>query len=83
MEFLAQKIGMSRTIGSVSTPVTLLKILNTKVCEIKENGQALVAYAKGKAQNKSIAGQQKKYNLSKEYNRFATLAVANTEGWRS
>ena len=79
MEFLVQKIGMSRTIGSVSMPVTLLKILNTKVCEIKESGQALVAYARGKAQNKSIVGQQKKYNLSKEYSRFATLVVSNTE----
>lgn len=79
MEFLVQKIGMSRTIGSVSTPVTLLKVLQTKVCEIKDNGQAIVAYSKGKIQNKSIMGQQKKYNLSKEYNRFATLAVANTE----
>ena len=79
MEFLAQKIGMSRTVGKTSTPVTLLKVLSTKVCELKEGGQAIVAYPRGKAQSKTIAGQQKKYNLSKEYNRFATLRVANTE----
>ena len=59
MEFLAQKIGMSRTVGKTSTPVTLLKVLNTKVCELKEGGQAIVAYPRGKAQSKTIAGQQK------------------------
>jgi large subunit ribosomal protein L3 len=29
--------------------------------------------------NKSIEGQQKKYSLSSEYNRFVTMEVANTE----
>jgi len=29
--------------------------------------------------NKTIEGQQKKFDLSKEFNRFATLEVANTE----
>lgn len=29
--------------------------------------------------NKAIAGQQKKYSLSKEFNRFATLKVSNKE----
>ncbi len=79
MEFLAQKIGMSRTIGNPSVPVTLLKVLNAKVCELREDGKALVAYAKGKAHNKCVIGQQKKYSLSKEFNHFATLTVANKE----
>ncbi|PAF48297.1 50S ribosomal protein L3 [Helicobacter sp. 12S02232-10] len=79
MEFLVEKIGMSRTIGSPSIPVTLLKVFNAKVCQVYENGKALVAYANGKQFNKSIEGQQKKYNLSKEFNHFATLIVANKE----
>ena len=29
--------------------------------------------------NKSVEGQQKKYSLSSEFNRFATMQVANTE----
>ena len=78
MEFIVEKIGMSRTIGVPSTPVTLLKVKEVKVCEVAE-GTAIVAYSDGKASNKSIEGQQKKYNLSAEYNRFATMAVANTE----
>lgn len=78
MEYIVKKIGMSRTISTPSIPVTLLKLVQTKVCEV-ENGKALVAYVKGKANNKCIAGQQKKYNLSAEYNRFASLEVANTE----
>ncbi|PAF52088.1 50S ribosomal protein L3 [Helicobacter sp. 13S00477-4] len=79
MEFLVEKIGMSRTVGSSSVPVTLLKVINAKVCQIYENGKGLVAYSKGKQTNKSIEGQQKKYNLSKEFNQFATLVVANKE----
>lgn len=79
MEFIVEKVGMSRTIGAKSTPVSLLKLINAKVCEVSENGKAIVAYAKGKANNKAIAGQQKKYNLSSEFNKFATIEVANTE----
>jgi len=79
MEFLVEKIGMSRTVGVPSYAVTLLKVLDAKVCEIKEDGKAIVAYSRGKKINKPIEGQQKKYNLSKEYNRFVTLKVANTE----
>lgn len=79
MEFLVEKIGMSRTIGAPSIPVTLLKVINSKVCEIYENGKALVAYPKGKEINKSIQGQQKKYSLSKEFNRFVTLKISNKE----
>jgi len=79
MEFIVEKIGMSRTVGEKSIPVTLLKIVPAKVCEIKEDGKALVAYPKGKKVNKPIEGMQKKYGLSKEFNRFVELAVANTE----
>ncbi|HHP0358461.1 TPA: 50S ribosomal protein L3 [Campylobacter jejuni] len=78
MEYIVEKIGMSRTITNPSIAVTLLRVVNVKVCEV-EGGKALVAYPKGKASNKCVAGQQKKYNLSAEYNRFATLEVANTE----
>ncbi|EAJ8718552.1 50S ribosomal protein L3 [Campylobacter coli] len=78
MEYIVEKIGMSRTITNPSISVTLLRVVNAKVCEV-EGGKALVAYPKGKASNKCVAGQQKKYNLSAEYNRFATLEVANTE----
>ncbi|ASM40825.1 50S ribosomal protein L3 [Campylobacter sp. RM12327] len=79
MEYIVEKIGMSRTIATISTPVTLLKLVNTKVCELAEGGKALVAYAQGKANNKAIAGQQKKYNLTAEFNKFATIEVANNE----
>ncbi|AXX91829.1 50S ribosomal protein L3 [Malaciobacter molluscorum LMG 25693] len=79
MEFIVEKIGMSRTVSVPSVPVTLLKVLDTKVCEISENGKAIVAYSNGKKFNKTIEGQQKKFNLSKEFNRFATISVANTE----
>ncbi|NPA27797.1 MAG: 50S ribosomal protein L3 [Epsilonproteobacteria bacterium] len=76
MEFIVEKIGMSRTISVPSVPVTLLKVIETKVCEVKDNGKALVAYPSGKKINKPIEGQQKKYNLSKEFNRFRELKVA-------
>ncbi len=79
MEFIVEKIGMSRTVGIPSVPVTLLKIVPAKVCEIKENNKALVAYAQGKKINKPIEGMQKKYGLSKEFNRFVELTVANNE----
>jgi large subunit ribosomal protein L3 len=80
MEYIVEKIGMSRTVGVPSVPVTLLKVIETKVCEINENGSAVVSYGYGKKINKPIEGQQKKYNLSKEFNRFTTLSkVANNE----
>ena len=78
MEYIVEKIGMSRTISVPSKVVTLLKVKEVKVCEVND-GKALVAYSEGKATNKSVEGQQKKYNLSAEFNKFATLAVANTE----
>lgn len=78
MEYIVEKIGMSRTISNPSYAVTLLKLVDTKVCEVN-NGKAIVAYVKGKSTNKCVAGQQKKYNLSAEFNRFASLEVANTE----
>lgn len=79
MEFLVEKIGMSRTIGTSSIAVTLLKIIDTKVCELLDGGKAIVAYKQGKFVNKPILGQQKKYNITKEFNNFATISVANTE----
>lgn len=79
MEFIVEKIGMSRTIGAKSEAVTLLRLPSAKVCEVYENGKALVAYNQGKRMNKAIAGWQKKYNLSKEFNRLKTLEVANKE----
>lgn len=78
MEFIAEKIGMSRTVGVPSLAVTLLKVKEMKVVEAAD-GKAVVAYNAGKNINKSIEGQQKKYDLSKEFNRFATLDVDNAE----
>lgn len=78
MEYIVEKIGMSRTITVPSKPVTLLRVLDQKVCEVNE-GTAIVSYNSGKKMNKSIEGQQKKYSLSSEFNRFVTLEVANTE----
>lgn len=75
MEFLVEKIGMSRTLSTSSLPVTLLRVREIKVCEMVGEGKAIVAYPLGKTCNKAISGQQKKYNLPKEYNRFATLEV--------
>lgn len=79
MEYIVEKIGMSRTVDRVSLPVSLLRVISTKVCEVGENNKAIVAYASGKSNNKTIAGQQKKYSLSKEFNKFASLEVANSE----
>ncbi len=78
MEYIVEKIGMSRTITVPSKPVTLLRVVDAKVCEVND-GKAIVAYSNGKKTNKAIEGQQKKYGLSSEYNRFVTLEVANTE----
>jgi large subunit ribosomal protein L3 len=78
MEFIVEKIGMSRTITVPSTPVTLLKVKEVKVCEVND-GTAIVAYSDGKKMNKAIEGQQKKYSLSAEFNRFVTMTVANEE----
>ena len=69
---------MSRTITVPSKPVTLLRVLEQKVCEVND-GVAIVAYNSGKKMNKTIEGQQKKYSLPAEFNRFVTLEVANTE----
>ena len=76
MEFIVEKIGMSRTVDVPSVPVTLLKVIETKVCEVKEDGKALVAYNSSKKLNKSIEGQQTKYGVSKEFNKFMTIEVA-------
>jgi len=79
MEYIIEKIGMSRTIAVPSVPVTLLRVLAAKVCEVDADKRALVSYTSGKKMNKAIAGQQKKYNLSAEFNRFMTMDVANSE----
>ncbi|NPA03880.1 MAG: 50S ribosomal protein L3 [Epsilonproteobacteria bacterium] len=79
MEYIVEKIGMSRTIGVPSIPVTLLKVKDAQVCELLEDGRAIVAYSYGKKKNKAIQGQQKKYGLQPQYNRFVTLKVANKE----
>ena len=76
MEFIVEKIGMSRTVDVPSVPVTLLKVIETKVCEVKEDGKALVAYNSSKKLNKSIEGQQTKFGVSKEFNKFMTIEVA-------
>lgn len=79
MEYIVEKIGMSRTIGVPAVAITLLKVIDTKVCELDESKRAIVAYARGKKMNKAIAGQQKKYDLSAEFNRFVTINVSNSE----
>ncbi len=76
MEFIIEKIGMSRTVDVPSVPVTLLKIMETKVCEVREDGKALVAYSSSKKFNKSIEGQQTKFDIAKEFNKFMTIEVA-------
>jgi large subunit ribosomal protein L3 len=78
MEYIVKKIGMSRTISVPAIPVTLLKLIDTKVCEVTD-GTAIVAYGSGKKMNKAIEGKQKKYSLPANLNRFATVTVANTE----
>lgn len=80
MEFIVEKVGMSRTVGTNSEAVTLLRVLGLKVCEIYGNGKVLASYSYGKSINKTVVGQQKKYGLSKEFNRFAMLksTVENT-----
>ncbi|PHR59029.1 MAG: 50S ribosomal protein L3 [Arcobacter sp.] len=78
MEYIVQKIGMSRTVSVPAIPVTLLKLIETKVCEVTD-GTAIIAYDSGKKMNKAIEGKQKKYSLPANLNRFATVTVANTE----
>lgn len=71
---------MSRTVGVPAVPVTLVKVVEAKVVEKVNDTQALVAYVgQTKTTNKAIEGQQKKYDLSKEFNKFATLSIANAE----
>lgn len=89
MEFLVEKIGMSRTIDAKSTPVTLLRVLSGKICEFcvqdpekpldPKIRRAIVAYERGKAQNKAISGAQKKYGIPKNFNKFATLITTASE----
>lgn len=79
MEFIVEKIGMSRTIGQSVVPVTLLKIIDTKVIAVKDN-KAVVAYVgKTKTLTNATKGQQKKYQLSSEYNKFASLNIKDAK----
>ncbi len=79
MEYIVEKIGMTRTITVPAVAVTLVRVVEAKVCEVDENKRAIVAYPKGKQSNKAIEGQQKKYGLTAEFNKFMTLDVANAE----
>jgi len=79
MEFLVEKIGMSRTLDIPSNAVTLLRIIPSKVCEINEGKKSIIAYSRGKQINKAIEGKQKKYSLSKEFNKFASIETNNKE----
>lgn len=78
MEYIVEKIGMTRTLGATSTAVTLLKVREAKVVEAGD-GKAQIAYSNGKQLNKAIIGNQKKYALSKEFNRFAVISVHSTD----
>ena len=82
MEFLVQKIGMSRTIDANSTPVTLLKVLQAKVCQL-ENGKALVAYAMHKKHNKAIEAPAKEIPAQQRVQPFCYLKSFPTKrAWR-
>lgn len=78
-EFIVEKIGMSRTVSVPSVPVTLLRVLDMKVCETYEDGTALIAYPQSKKTNKPIQGQQKKYELPEDFNKFVKLGAENSE----
>ncbi len=41
MEYIVEKIGMSRTITVPSVPVTLLKVVEVKVCEVDADKKQL------------------------------------------
>ncbi len=76
MEFIVEKIGMSRTMNVPTVPVTLLKVIETRVCEVRDDGKALVAYNSSKKINAAIKGQQKKFGIDKSFNKFMTIEVA-------
>ena len=80
MEYIVEKVGMSRTLAVPAVPVTLVRVIDTKIVEKCNDSQAVVAFiGQTKAVNKAVEGQQKKYSLSREYNKFATLNIANAE----
>ncbi len=74
MEFIIEKVGMSRTVGVPSIAVTLLKVIETKVCEVREDGKALVSYHSSKKINKSIEGQQTKFSIDKTFNYLCSIS---------
>jgi len=59
MEFIVEKIGMSRTIDVPSVPVTLLKVVEAKVCEVREDGKALVAQQGDRGSAEEIQHKQR------------------------
>ncbi|MDR2904693.1 MAG: 50S ribosomal protein L3 [Helicobacteraceae bacterium] len=75
MEYIVEKIGMTRTLGIKASAVTLIKVLDAKILEAGEKS-AIASFPRGKKTNKATAGNQKKYSLPKEFNRFATLEIA-------
>lgn len=79
MEFIVQKIGMSRTVGEKSSAVTLIKVLPSKVIRILDSNRAIISFSNTKKMNKAIEGIQKANNLSKEFNKFATVTISQTE----
>lgn len=79
MEFIVEKIGMTRTVSDPIIPVTLVRVLPAKVVKTEGEGRALIAYSRTKKMNKPIEGLQKAYGLSKEFNSFATVAATQTE----
>jgi len=81
MEFIVEKIGMSRTVDVPSVPVTLLKVVDAKVCEVREDGKALVAYNSSKKINKAIEGQQNKFGIPAALAEAAVVKTSlNTKG---
>ena len=65
MEYIIEKVGMSRTISVPSVPVTLCKVLKAKVCEIGENKKAIVAYSGNKKTNKLYRVNKKNITYQK------------------
>lgn len=79
MEYIVEKIGMTRTTGAKTLPITLLRVIDTKVVEPKEKKSLVAFIGKSKHANKAVLGQQKKYGLSKEFNCFAELEIDSQE----
>lgn len=80
MEYIVEKIGMTRTLDAKCVPITLLRVVDSKVVEVIDDKRAIVAFVgKSKHANKAVQGQQKKYDLSKEFNSFASLEAPSAK----